>query len=47
MFNNGTLLNLVLIPKLLNNSFASCSFISTNFLLPHTAPLEDNANPPF
>ena len=34
--NNGTLLNGVLRPKLLNNPFASCSLINLNFLLPQT-----------
>ena len=37
MFNNGTLLKGVLIPKLLNNPFAICSLINLDFLLPHFA----------
>ena len=32
MFNNGILLNGVLIPKLLNKPFASCSFTNPDFL---------------
>ena len=35
--NKGILLNGVLIPKLLNNPFASCFFINFDFLLPHIA----------
>ena len=37
--NNGILLNAVLLPKLLNIAFVSCSFIHFDFLLPHTAIL--------
>ena len=44
MFNNRILLNGVLIPKLLNNPFASCSFINLDFLLAHS---NDKANLPF
>ena len=33
--SNGILLNAVLIPKLLNNPFVSCSLINLDFLLPH------------
>ena len=40
--NNGILLNGVLRLKLLNNPFASCSFINPDFLLPHTAHFDDN-----
>ena len=40
--NNGILLNGVLRPKLLNNIFASCSFINLHFLLLHTAHFDDN-----
>ena len=35
--SNGILLSGVLIPKLLNNRFAYCSFINLDFLLPHKA----------
>ena len=41
--NNGILLNGVIISKLLNNHFASCSFINFDFL----AHFEDKANLPF
>ena len=40
--NNGTLLNGFLRPKLLNNPFASYSFINLDFLLPHTAHFDGN-----
>ena len=33
-FNNGILLKGVLIPKLLNKPFASCSFKNLDFLIP-------------
>ena len=33
--NNGTLLNGVLRPKLLNKPSAYCSFMSLDFLIPH------------
>ena len=33
--------------KLLNNSFAFCSFINFHILLPHTAPFDDNIVQPF
>ena len=39
--NNEILLNGVLIPKLLNNPLASCSFINPDFLLPHVAHFDD------
>ena len=39
--NNGILFNGVLRPRLLNNPFASCSFINLDFLLPHTAHFDD------
>ena len=45
--SNGILLKGVLIPKLLNNPSASCSFINFDFLLPHTAHFDDNTNLPF
>ena len=45
--NNGILLKGVLIPKLLNNPSASCSFINIDFLLPYTAQFYDKANQPF
>ena len=35
--NIGNLLKGVLIPKLLNNPFASCFLINLDFLLPHIA----------
>ena len=37
MFNNGTLLKGVLIPKLLNIPIACCSLINLNVLLPQSA----------
>ena len=43
MFNNEILLSGVLIPKLLNNPSASCSFINLDFLLPHTAHFDNKA----
>ena len=39
--------NSVLIPKVLNNPSASCSFTNLDFLLPHTAYFEDNIVLPF
>ena len=45
--NNGILLNGVLKLKLLNNPFASCSFINLDFLLPHTAHFDNNIDLPF
>ena len=45
MFNNEILLKGVLIPKLLNNPFASCSFINLDFLLPRTACFDDKTKP--
>ena len=45
--NNGIFFNGVLIPKLLNNPFASCSFMNLEFLLPHTAHLDNNKDLPF
>ena len=44
--NNGILFSSVLIPKLLNNPFASCYFINLGFLLPHTTHF-DNIGLPF
>ena len=38
---NGVLFNGVLIPELLNNPFASCSFINFDFLLPHTTQFDN------
>ena len=35
--NTGILFKGVLIPKLLNNTFACCSSINSDFLLPHRA----------
>ena len=45
--NNRILLNWVLRPKLLNNPFASCSFVNLDFLLPHTANFGNNIVLPF
>ena len=45
--NNGILLNGVLKLKLLNNPFASCSFINLDFLLLHTAHFDNNIDLPF
>ena len=45
--SNGILFNGVLIPKLLNNSFASCFFVNLDFLLPHTTHLDNNIGLPF
>ena len=42
LLNNGILLNGVLRPKLLNIYSASCSFITFDFSLPHTAHFDDN-----
>ena len=39
--NTGTLLNRVLTPKLLNNSFASSFLINIDFLLPHIAHFDN------
>ena len=47
MFNNGILFIGVIIPKLLNNPSASCSFINLDFLLPKTTHFDDKANLPF
>ena len=47
MFDNGILLNGVLIPKLLNNSSVSSSFITLDFLLPQTTHFDIKANLPF
>ena len=44
--NNGILLNGVVRPRLLNNLFASCSFINLDFLLSHTAHFDDNIELP-
>ena len=45
--NNGLLFSVVLIVRLLNNPFASCSFINLDFLLPHIAHFDDRINLPF
>ena len=48
--NNGNLLNGFLRSKLLNDPFASCSFINLDFLLPHTvhsAQFDNNISLPF
>ena len=45
--NIGILFSGVLIPKLLNNPFAFCSFINLDFLLPHTTHFGDSINLPF
>ena len=45
--NDGTLLNEILRPKLLNNLFAFCSFVNLAFLLPHTAHFDDDIVLPF
>ena len=42
--NSGTLLKGVLIARLINNPFASCSFINLDFLLPHAAHFDDRYN---
>ena len=39
--NSGTLPKDVLIPILLNNTFASCSFINLEILLPHSTHFDD------
>ena len=44
--NNWTLLNGVLRPKLLNNPFASYSFINLGFLLLHAAHFDDKNSLP-
>ena len=44
MFNPRILLNGVLIPKLLNNPFASCFFINFDFLFLHTEHCDNNIN---
>ena len=43
--NIGTLLNGVLIPKLLNNPFGSWFLINLDFLLPHIAHFDNIALP--
>ena len=45
--NNGILLKGVLIPRLLNNPFASCSLINFDFLALHIAHFDDNIVLPF
>ena len=39
--NNGTLLNGVFKPKLVNNPFASYFFTNADFLIPHTPHFDD------
>ena len=39
--NNGILLKGVLIPRLLNNPFASCFLINLDFLIPHIAHVDN------
>ena len=39
--NKGILLKVVLIPRLLNNPFASCFLINFDFLLPHLAHFDN------
>ena len=46
MCNNGILFSGFLIPKLLNNPSASCSFINRDFLLPQATHFDDKANQP-
>ena len=45
--NNRILFNGVLTPRLLNNHFASCSFINLDILLSHTASFDNNIGLPF
>ena len=45
--NNRIFFNGVLRPRLLNNHFASCSFINLDILLPHTANFDNNIGLPF
>ena len=47
LLNNGTVLNRVFRPKLLNTPFPSCSLINHAFLLPHTAHFDNNIALPF
>ena len=47
LHNNGILFNVVLRPKLLNNPFATCSFISIDFLLLHTTHFYNKTVLPF
>ena len=46
-FKNGILLNGVLIPKLLNKFFASCSFRNLEFLNPYSIHFDCIVNLPF
>ena len=39
--NNGILFNGLLLPRLLNNPFASCFLINLDFLLPHIAHFDN------
>ena len=45
--NKRILFSGVLRPNLLNNLFASCSFLNPHFLLPHKAHFDDNIVLPF
>ena len=45
--NKGTLLNGISRPRLLNNSFPSCSFIILDYFIPHTGLLDDNIGLPY
>ena len=45
--NNGIFLNGLFRPKLLNNPFASFSFINLDFLLPHIGHFDNNIVLPF
>ena len=44
---NGISFNGVLAPKLLNNPFASCSFVNLDFSLSHTSRFDDSIGLPF
>ena len=44
MFNSGILLNGVLIPKLLNKPFSSCSFTNLDFLIPQSVHFDCISN---
>ena len=46
-FNNGILLNGVLIPKSLNETFASCFLTNRDFLFQHSAHFDCIINLPF
>ena len=46
-FHSRILLNVVLIPKLISNPFASCSFTNLDFLNPHSVHFDCIINLPF